>query len=72
MWWSYWTDRATTNPVWNWSSRTFKKWTIDNYPAFKACNDLWTWWRLPTIDELSSLYNNNNWCVSTLSLGSSW
>ena len=41
------------SPTWNWTWYTYSNWrTKEDYPAFKACTDLWAWWRLPTINEL--------------------
>jgi hypothetical protein len=43
---------------------------LSQYPAFKACSDLWNWWRLPTKVELENLYANSAKC-SALGLQSS-
>jgi hypothetical protein len=40
----------------SWENITWKSWS--SYPAFQACVAMWTWWRLPTIAELRTLYNN--------------
>ncbi|MDR1988409.1 MAG: hypothetical protein LBQ24_06945 [Candidatus Peribacteria bacterium] len=41
-WRSYGAEWAITNPIWDSSSksRTFVRGTVEDYPAFKACNDL--------------------------------
>jgi hypothetical protein len=54
-----------------WGNTTFASYDYDTklsqYPAFKACSDLWSWWRLPTKAELSVLHINKPTC-STLGL----
>jgi hypothetical protein len=48
---------------WNSSTRNsptyWRNFDITSYPAFMACANMWAWWRLPTIEELKNLRNNN-------------
>jgi hypothetical protein len=58
---SWWPNPSVT-PIWTLSSRSspnyWRNFDITNNPAFKACADLWIWWRLPNKNELLDLCQN--------------
>ena len=56
--WAVNTDNATyPEPIWNWTQYIYGAGrTSAHYPAFKYCSDMWAWWRLPTKNELTSLF----------------
>jgi len=56
--WAVNTDNATyPEPIWNWTQYIYGAGrTSTDYPAFKYCSDMWAWWRLPTKNELTSLF----------------
>jgi hypothetical protein len=60
-----WGNDSSPEPTWNGSSYDYGTLTADNYPAFEHCVNLWSGWRLPTINELLTLLsyvlkNDNN------------
>jgi hypothetical protein len=50
-------------------------WPIWKYPAMKICQNMWAWWKLPTIFELWQICYDSNSCSSirnVLSLEPQW
>ena len=63
-WTAQWaTNGSYTEPKWNEIEKKYdyaSLWrTEEDYPAFKHCTDLWSWWRLPTKIELESLIDKD-------------
>jgi hypothetical protein len=51
-----WAKGNYRQPTWSWARYLYPSGrSKSDYPAFKYCEDKWSWWRLPTKTELKSI-----------------